>query len=117
MKAQRITLAVILLFATSSGFGVPHSQAQASPNCAIAQRALETYANIKIGRTRSEVEKYIVRDGGAQFPSHTRYVYPKCNYIHLDVDFAATGTAGHLFSPDDKVTKVSRLYLDYPSRD
>ena len=117
MKARRIALAVILLLAVPLGFGVPQSQAQATSACAIAQQALRTYANIKIGMTRSEVEKYFVRDGGAQFPSHTRYVYPGCSYIHLDVDFAATGTVEHLFSSGDRVTRVSKLYLDYPSRD
>ena len=72
---------------------------------------------ITAGVARREVEKYFERDGGAQFPTSTSYVYIACHYLHLDVEFETKGLPGRLFSPDDVVVKASKLYVDYSSKD
>jgi len=92
-------------------------QAQNSPSCAEVHRALVDHDRIRVGVARREVEKYFVQDGGLQFPGTTRYVYTRCPYIHVDVDFKAKASAGQPFSPDDVVTKVSKLYVDYSAKD
>jgi hypothetical protein len=64
------------------------------------------------------VEKYFQQDGGLQFAERTRYVHPKCEYIKLQVDFKrAASKDGSLLSPDDTVTGVSKLFVDYPVKD
>jgi hypothetical protein len=93
------------------------STAQEPPSCAMVRQALIDHDRIKSGLTRRDVEKYFVRQGGVQFPGSTFYVYPKCSLLHVDVDFTAKGTGERLFSPDDVVTKVSQLYVDYPAKD
>jgi hypothetical protein len=93
------------------------SQAQNSPSCVDVKRALVDHGRIRAGVARREVEKYFVQDGGLQFPGTTRYVYTRCRYLHVDIDFEAKASAGQLFSPDDVVTKVSKLYVDYSARD
>ena len=106
-----ICIAVVTL-ATTRG-----SQAQNSPACPVVQQALLDHDRIKAGITRREVEKYFVQDGGAQFPGTSRYVYPRCRYLHVDIDFDAKASEGHLFSPEDAVTKASKLYGDYSAKD
>jgi len=68
--------------------------------------------------TRREVEKYFVSDGGLQFPNSTRYVYPKCVYIKLEVDFSPAPSRDRaLASAEDIVTRVSKLFVNYPVKD
>jgi hypothetical protein len=83
----------------------------------MVQQALVDYARIKSGLTRREVEKYFMQQGGVQFPGSTHYLYRKCRYLHVDVDFTSKGTGDRLFSPDDVVTKASQLYVDYTAKD
>jgi hypothetical protein len=116
MRAQIKVFAMICILVTPLGAGTQHDQPQDS-SCAVIRQALSDYQRIKVGITRGEVEKYFAQDGGAQFPSSTRYVYPKCAYLHLDLEFEAKGPAGRLFSPDDTVTKTSKLYVDYSAKD
>jgi hypothetical protein len=115
MTAQKM-FAMICILASPLGAGTQHDQPQDS-SCALIQQALTDYHRIKVGITRGEVEKYFAQDGGAQFPSSTRYVYPRCHYLHLDLGFEAKGPADRLFSPDDTVTKASKLYVDYSAKD
>lgn len=86
--------------------------------CGMVQRALADSQRIKVGMTRTQLEKYFVADGGVQFPNNWRYVYPKCEYLKLEVEFTAGPTRGQaLSSPDDTVTRVSKLFVDYPVKD
>jgi hypothetical protein len=93
------------------------SKAQESPSCATVQQALIDSGRIKPGVTRREVEKYFMQQGGVQFPGSTYYLYRKCRHLHVDVDFTTKGGVDRLFSPDDVVTKVSKLYVDYTAKD
>jgi hypothetical protein len=89
-----------------------------SSSCAVIEQALNDFQHIKVGTSRREVEKYFRRDGGMQFPGSTRYVYPKCDYIKLEVDFSTGTSVDNLFGPNDTVTKVSeKLFLNYLARD
>lgn len=116
MRAQIKMFAMICILVTPLGAGTQHNQSQDSP-CAVIQQALSDYQHIKVGITRGEVEKYFAQDGGLQFPTSTRYVYPRCQYLHVDVEFDAKGPADRPFSPDDTVTKTSKLYVDYSVKD
>lgn len=117
MKAIASLITFSISVALVSIGSIRGSQAQNSPACADVQHALTDRGLIKVGSVRREVEKYFVQDGGLQFPGTTRYVYTWCPYIHVDVDFEAKASAGQLFSPDDVVTKISKLYVDYSAKD
>jgi hypothetical protein len=106
--------AVLLLPLTPSS---RPQEAQNAPACAMVRQALTAYQQIKVGSTRADVERYFIRDGGAQFRQNTRYVYRQCSYLHLDVDFEEKGEAGTSLSPEDKVARVSKLYVDYAAKD
>ena len=117
MKLRIALAAAIYIMIFPTGAGSRPRQAALTASCAVLQEALDVYAHLKVGTSRKEVEKHFQRDGGAQFPSATRYTYPKCAYLHVVVNFDAKGTGDHLFSPEDKATEISRLYVDYSLKD
>ena len=55
-------------------------------------------------RGRSE----ILPDGGLQFPAKTRYVHPRCEYLHVDVEFELVKPSEIASLRDDKVIGVSK---------
>jgi len=74
---------------------------------------------------RKDVEEYFKYDGGMQFlPANARYVWTACAYLKLDVEYEPPpNRAWDLTSrkdptsPEDRVRKVSKLYVDYPVTD
>lgn len=77
---------------------------------------LRSIITIQPGMTRKNVARLLTEDGGLQFRGHGRYVYAKCPYIKVDIEFSAVD-GGEKFSPEDKIVKVSRPYLEYPTSD
>jgi hypothetical protein len=111
-KAAVLFLTSLLLI---TGVNAQHDKA-APDQCAVVESAFKDARNIRPGSTRADVERAFVADGGLTFPSPTRYVYRKCEFLKLDVEFQIDPN-GKGFSPSDVVTGVSKLYVDYPHRD
>ena len=109
-----IVLAVLTVLRAANG---SESAATGGSCCAIAEQALRTFGKIKVGMTRAELEKYVAMDGGAQFRTPGRYVYPKCDYLKIEVEFNFDAEVGRAFSPKDKVLRVGRPYIEYPTKD
>ena len=112
-----LKLSIILSILVALPLTRARNQDEAASACPLIKQALKDYSQLKVGSTRADVEKYFVQDGGAQFPDATRYVYPQFKYLHVDVDFAHSGPADRLFSPADTVTRVSKMYVEYPAKD
>lgn len=85
--------------------------------CPLIEQALRDYEQVKNATTRREIARFFVPDGGMQFPARTRYVYPKCDYLHVDIEFELVKPSGASSLPDDKVIGVSKLYMEYPAKD
>jgi predicted membrane-bound spermidine synthase len=118
MKTAMAVFAGVFTWVALLGAPARQETASGPSSCAVVQQALSDYQHIKAGATRREVEKYFVLDGGLQFRSKTTYAYPKCNYIKLEIEFSpAPSGAPVLLSPDDTVTKVSKLFVGYPAKD
>lgn len=112
----RLALAVFLL----GGFFVAAPRVGKSSNqtpCPIIEEAMRDYQQLKAAKTRREVEKYLAPDGGLQFPASTRYVYPRCAYLHVDVGFELVKPAEIAPFPEDRVIRISKIYLEYPAKD
>jgi hypothetical protein len=88
-----------------------------SDPCALVRQALVDSGRIKSGMTRREVEKYFSLDGGMLFAEKTRYVYSKCQYIKIEIDFSRKPSGKELFSPNDIVVNAARPYIEYPAKD
>ncbi len=88
-------------------------------------QALADSQHVKPGTLRKEVERYFRYDGGMQFlPGSARYVWVGCGYIKLDVEYDPPASKAWDMSsgkdpttPEDRVKKVSKLYVDYPVMD
>ena len=81
--------------------------------------ALRSIQAIKVGMTRSELMKVFTTEGGFEFKSATTsqrtYVYRKCPYIKVDVKLAISSPYEDL--PTDKITELSRPYLEWTVAD
>jgi hypothetical protein len=80
------------------------------------QHVVRVVSSIKPGTTRQSLSRSFEEDGGLQFRSQGRYVYKHCALIKVDIEFSVVDD-GPDFSPDDKMVKVSRPYLEHPSSD
>jgi hypothetical protein len=81
------------------------------------EQALQDFGHLKNGMNRQDVERYFVLDGGMNFRGKSYYVHKGCNLIRVEVTFESDPELQNGFSPRDKITGVSNLYLGYPSKD
>jgi hypothetical protein len=110
--------ALLFLFTVCEARLQQSSDENRSPCCDMAQEALRASGSIKAGMTRRELERHWRIDGGVQFRDETRYVFPKCGHIRVDVSFKLAAPTDQIEnSPDDTVTRVSKPYLAYPTMD
>jgi len=111
-----IGTALLLLAVTSAT--QRQGATESSSECAIVSRALADFQQVKPGVKRKDVEKLFKYEDGLQFPDNARYAYRSCEYIKLEVQFdAAPSRGGSVTSPEDTVRAVSKLFIDYPTKD
>ena len=95
----------------SPGFDEEHTEWIAS--------ALRSIQAIKVGMTRSDLMKVFTTEGGLEFKNTTTsqktYVYRKCPHIKVDVKLAIASPNEDL--PTDKITEISRPYLEWTVAD
>ncbi len=65
-------------------------------------------ATIKPGMTRSDLLRVFTTEGGLSTRTHRTYVLKQCPIIKVDVDFSISGNEAA-----DKITQISKPYLDY----
>ena len=69
--------------------------------------------SIKVGMTRGQLLKVFMEEGGISTRTWRRYVYRKCAYVKVDVEFApASNMDSHEQRPDDRITKISKPFLE-----
>jgi hypothetical protein len=69
-------------------------------------------ATIKPGMTRSDLLRVFTTEGGLSTRTHRTYVLKPCPTIKVDVEFSISGNEA-----EDKITQISRPYLDYSQYD
>lgn len=65
-------------------------------------------ATIKPGMTRSDLLRVFTTEGGLSTRTRRTYVLKQCPTIKVDVEFSISGNEG-----DDKITQISKPYLEY----
>jgi hypothetical protein len=65
-------------------------------------------ATIKPGMTRSDLLRVFTTEGGLSTRTHRTYVLKQCRIIKVDVEFSISGNEA-----EDKITQISKPYLDY----
>lgn len=85
------------------------------------QHVIRSLSNITPGMRRKALNRILDEDGGMSSRSQGRYAYRHCPYIKVDVEFSPVdedaSRSADGWSPDDKIVKISRPYLEYPISD
>ena len=85
------------------------------------ESCLKDLESVKPGTTRGQVEGKLSKDGGLQGVSPVRFAHPACGYFKIDVEFEfKRNTADQnraISDTADKVTKVSKPYIERPFSD
>jgi hypothetical protein len=68
--------------------------------------------SIKAGMTRRDLLNVFMEEGGLSTRAWRRYVYRKCAFVKVDVEFAPVGGPGNAEGPDDRITKISKPFLE-----
>jgi hypothetical protein len=69
--------------------------------------------SIKVGMTRGQLLKVFMGEGGISNRTWRRYVYRRCGYVKVDVEFDPAGNpSSHEEGPDDRITKISKPFLE-----
>ena len=85
------------------------------------ESCLKDFESIKAGMTRGQVDAKLTMDGGLQGVSPVRFAHPACAYFKIDVEFEHKRNAADqnraIADKADKVTKVSKPYIERPFAD
>lgn len=81
--------------------------------------ALKEIQSIRVGMSRKDLLKVFTTEGGLSSRFSRTYVYKKCPYIKVKVEFqAAQGSeATPRESANDKIVQISKPYLENPISD
>ena len=75
---------------------------------------MRSISTIKPGMTRRDLVAVFNEEGGLSTRTQRRYVYKHCPYIKVEVNFDFVGkTDMTVESPEDRIVKISRPYLEY----
>lgn len=78
---------------------------------------LPELTSVRAGMTRKELLKVFTEEGGISSRQWQRYTYRKCQFVHVEVEFAPVGGPGAATGPDDRITKISKPFLEPSIRD
>ncbi len=92
-------------------------QEVAAAHCAWLEERIKEMQAVRIGMTRTGVEKMLAVDGGGfTLRADERYMNPKCEYIKLDIHYKLDkGTKESDGQENDIVDKISGPLLDLVS--
>ena len=124
MQFRLIVGAAVLLGVSTALFsahGKPPTSTPDKEHTEWVEKCLADFKSIKAGMTRHEVEGKLMMDGGLQGAFPVRYIHPACPYFKIDVEFAFKKNAADqnraITGKDDKVTRVSKPYIETPFLD
>ena len=78
-------------------------------------RSMREIETIKPGMDREDLLKVFQVEGGLSTRTQRKYAYRECPYVKVDVTFEAVGSPEDKLteSPNDKITKVSKPFLEW----
>ena len=80
---------------------------------------LKEAQSIRKGMTRGDLLKVFITEGGISHPTQRTYVHRNCPYIKVDVEFKTTNEDPRSLkeNPEDVITEISKLYLQWSIMD
>jgi hypothetical protein len=92
---------------------LPTASAYDSEQARWIAASLTDMRSIQVGMTRGELLKVFMTEGGISSRTWRRYVYRRCGYIKVDVEFAPAGDPKSTAeNPDDRITRISKPFLE-----
>lgn len=97
---------------------ISNDQSQSS-SCKCVTDALSEIEKIKIGMKRKDLDKMFSIDGGISPVNPQRFVYEQCNFIKIEIKFEFIDKNNKFpkDNPEDKITEISKPYLESPFYD
>ena len=103
----------ISCFVMLVSFLAPPARSQDSNHIQWVAESLQTMQSVKVGMTRDQLNDIFINDGGISTPGSQTFVYRKCSYFKVDVEFDVK--AGEEPKGTDKIVHISRPYLEEPA--
>jgi len=92
---------------------IPTSTAYDSEQARWIVANLPELQSIKVGMTRGDLLKVFKEEGGLSARTWQRYVYPRCGYVKVDVEFVPASNPDSLEpSLNDRIIKISKPFLE-----
>lgn len=115
MKILITAVAVGLFTFVSVAPLLPPVSGQTAEHTAWIAKSLREMETVKVGMTRGELLKVFTEEGGLSTRTWRRYVYRDCQNIKVDVEFEPVGDPENkrIQSPLDKITKISKPFLEW----
>lgn len=111
-----LTCAVVLISAWFRPEDPKVCAANEPTNCEFVMDALTAAHNVRVGMVRADVEREFEFDGGISVPVRATYVYRRCHFIKINVDFTMKEGATTASSTDE-IERISAPYLAFPVSD
>ena len=115
-KALILLVAFGLLSFVSAAAILPSSKSRgADEHTEWIAKSLKEIETVKVGMTRADLLTVFKEEGGISTRTWRRYVYRDCPYIKVDVEFEPVGEPENQVnqSPRDKITKISKPFLEW----
>lgn len=118
MQRTILLFSIIVVVFLSSGFQRKNVQKQEC-ECQFIGESHKEISKIKTGMTRKDLLEDFNEDGGISAITQGRFVYKKCSYIKIDITFELTKDKQNKLTRtiDDKITNISKPYLEHPYYD
>ena len=93
------------------------SPASRSDHVRWVEESLRSMQSIQPGMTRADLNKLFVAEGGIGSRTEHVYVYRKCPYFKVRVEFEAPTSGAAQEQPADTIASISKPYLEWPVND
>jgi hypothetical protein len=108
-----IVSAVVVIFVIIASAMTAPMSSKTSNNTEWLTKTLKEIQTIKVGMTRKELLEKFTAEGGFSSRAWRTYAYRECTLIKVDVEFEPAGASEpQKENPDDKITKISKPYLE-----
>jgi hypothetical protein len=114
MKCAGFVLLTVLLL---RGGAVTQVGSQTTRNVQWVGDSLKKMQTITPGMTREDLQKVFAPDGGIASRNERTYIYRECPYFKVNVEFEPVPGGLANDTRKDKITKISKPYLEWPTSD
>jgi hypothetical protein len=105
----------LVAFVSVAAFLPPSESGRTDEHTEWIAKSLKEIESVKVGMTRVDLLRVFREEGGISTRTWRRYAYRDCPYIKVDVEFEPVGEPENKVSqsPEDKIIKISKPFLEW----